>query len=124
MLSIVDGDRSVVSHHHVMYDGKTETRTAGLSGSRLIHAIESFKDMFLFTGGNSHSGVLYVDADAFCDVFGMQQNLPAVQIILDSVFHQIEQNLIQVVVCRKQNAVLGAIQQQPDILPAPMPGSA
>ena len=99
-----------------MYDGQAQAGAAGFSGSGLVDAVEPLKDMALGFVRNAESGVLHEDSHIVRVVDAVDSHIAVGVIVLDAVFHEIEQNLVEIVLGAEHCAIRRTIQLQPDCL--------
>src|SRR5438105_4605742 len=60
-LFALDVDATAVGFRGPAGNREAESKASGLSGARIVHAIEPLEDSRAMRGGNARSGVLHVD---------------------------------------------------------------
>lgn len=89
-----DGDGAVVSLHGAFHDGKAQARSLDFRGVVGFHPVEAVKEEGKAFRGDAYARVRDGDHAGFrCSGCGHSDGKARFRVLLEGVFHQVEQNL-------------------------------
>ena len=83
--------------HRVVHDAQAQTRAAHSPGTGLVHTVEALKHMAQIFVGDAHAVVLHPDDHSLSFHRHIGVDKAAAGAVFDAVFHDIVQNLVNVV---------------------------
>ena len=89
-----------------MYDGKAESRAAGLTAAGLVDAVEAVEDGLQRVFGDAAAGILHIDDNGIVLLPHPDMDAAVFPVVFDAVFHEIEQDLIRIVLKGQNRAAL------------------
>ena len=100
-----------------MHDGKAESRAAGLTAAGLVNAVKAVEDGLQCVFGDAAAGILHIDDNGIVLLPHPDMDAAVFPVIFDAVFHEIEQDLIRIVLKGQNRAALFHTGRQLDRLP-------
>ena len=100
-----------------MYDGKAESRAACLTAAGLVNAVKAVENRVQCVFGNAAAGILYINDNSIFLMPHPNMDAAVFPVIFDAVFHEIEQDLIRIVLKGQNRAALFYAGRQLNRLP-------
>ena len=98
-------------------DGKAQAAAAGLPGAGFVHPVEPLENVAQGLRGNAHAGVGYPQKGGILPDPQAYGDGAAGLVVFDAVFNQVEDDLVQVILCNEDGAVVVQLCDQRDAGP-------